>query len=86
VTPEDDYFTQMRAVPLDDTTKDQLLSGMISPDDAPPGYAGLAAMVQTLQHPGEPAHTNPAAAEAWLIAAIAAAVHSSMAPATSIPR
>jgi hypothetical protein len=86
VTPEDDYYGQMRAVPLDDTTADRLLSGMISPDDAPPGYAGLAALVQTLQRPGESAHTNPPAAEASLIAAMADAVASSRPPATSVPR
>jgi hypothetical protein len=81
VTPEDDYYGQMRAVALDDTTADRLLSGMISPDDAPPGYAGLAALVQTLQIGGASAHTNPAAAEASLVAAMAAALDSSRPPA-----
>jgi hypothetical protein len=61
---------------------------MISPDDAPPGYAGLAALVQTMQTqtPGESAPTYPVAREASLVAAMAAAVRSPLSPAPSIPR
>ena len=33
MTRQDDYYRQMRAVPLDDTTADRLLSGLISPED-----------------------------------------------------
>ena len=41
---------------LDDVTADRLLAGLIPPDDAPPGYAGVARLVIA-------AHRPPSAAE-----------------------
>ena len=41
------FFLSMRAVRLDDETADRMLAGGVGPADAPPGYAGVAALLQT---------------------------------------
>jgi hypothetical protein len=40
-------FLSMRAVRLDDETADRMLAGGVDPADAPPGYAAVAALLQT---------------------------------------
>ena len=41
------FFLSMRAVRLDDETADRMLAGGVGPADAPPGYAAVAALLQT---------------------------------------
>jgi hypothetical protein len=36
----------MRKLPLDDVTVEKILSGTLHPDDAPPGYAGVASLLR----------------------------------------
>lgn len=50
-----DYYTEMQIDPLDDSTADRLLLGELSPHDAPPGYAEVAAMLQAAASPASPA-------------------------------
>jgi Tol biopolymer transport system component/putative cell wall-binding protein len=50
---------------------EQLISGRLAPDDAPPGYAGLAAMTENLQGPAMPAELP---SETSVVAAIVAAI------------
>ena len=48
----------MHGLPIDDGSVDRLLSGAVSPEDAPPGYAGVA---EVLRSAGGPT----VAAERW---------------------
>lgn len=41
-----DWYEQMSDPSLDEPTADSILLGMVPPDDAPPGYAGLAALAR----------------------------------------
>ena len=40
--------------PLDDDTAERLVAGRVSPDDAPPGYAGVAGVLQAAAGPAAP--------------------------------
>ena len=57
---DDVYPTEMPDHPpspipaLDDDTTERLLSGRLDPDDAPPGYAGVARLLQTAAAPPHP--------------------------------
>jgi hypothetical protein len=84
VTGPDDYYEKMRALPLDDMTADRLLSGAMSPADAPPEYSGLADLIQKLRASRPPVASSPPAAEQTLVAAMSAAVLSS--PVAAGPR
>ncbi|HEX3214492.1 MAG TPA: hypothetical protein VH016_18140, partial [Actinomycetota bacterium] len=42
-------------VPLDADTAERLLSGRLDPDDAPPGYAEVARLLQAAAAPADPA-------------------------------
>jgi hypothetical protein len=42
------------AGPLDDDTAERLVAGRVGPDDAPPGYAGVASVLQAAAGPAEP--------------------------------
>lgn len=44
----------MHGSPLDDSTVDRLLSGRLLPDDAPPGYANVAAALRAARAPRVP--------------------------------
>ena len=68
-----DWNGEMNRFPIDDSTAERLLSGRLSPDDAPPGYAGLAGMVQAATGPTIPAEL---ASELRVVAAGVAAVRS----------
>lgn len=46
-----DWEGEMKRIPIDDATAEMLLSGRLSPDDAPPGYAGVAGMIQAATGP-----------------------------------
>ncbi len=58
-------------LPLDDWTADRLLAGMVDPDDAPPGYAGLVRALAQTRGPVEPGEL---AGRELLVAAVTAAV------------
>jgi hypothetical protein len=49
--PADDLSSDMRRHPIDDLTAERLLAGAVDPDDAPPAYAQVAALVQTAKAP-----------------------------------
>ena len=51
MSPFGDWYRQTPQVPLDDSTADRILAGKVSPDDAPPGYAGLAGLAEDLTVP-----------------------------------
>lgn len=68
-----DYFPEMSRFPLDDDTATRLLGGHVAPDDAPPGYAGVAGVVRSATGP---ASRRELAGEAAVVAAAAAAVPS----------
>ncbi len=63
----------MNSFPIDDTTADRLLSGALSPEDTPPGYAGVAGVIRAATGPAAP---DELASQSWVIAAAAAEVHS----------
>ena len=46
-----DWEGEMKRIPIDDATAEMLLSGRLAPDDAPPGYAGVAGMIQAATGP-----------------------------------
>ena len=46
-----DIDVDMESLPVDDFTLDRLLSGTLDPDDAPPGYAGVARLLQAAAGP-----------------------------------
>lgn len=56
---------------LDDRTLDRLLSGSLDPDDAPPAYASVAALVRTARGPATP---DELAGEARVVATVAQTV------------
>lgn len=47
----DDLYSDMRRYPVDDETASRLLAGAVEPDDAPPGYAQVAALIQAAKAP-----------------------------------
>jgi hypothetical protein len=47
--PPDDLYPEMRRFPIDEESAQRLLSGNVEPDDAPPGYAYVAALVRVAQ-------------------------------------
>jgi hypothetical protein len=68
-----DVEDEMRPFPLDPNTADALLSGVLGPEDAPPGYSEVAALLHAVKadpSPGEFARKSQA------ISAMAAAVGS----------
>jgi hypothetical protein len=79
--PERDLDMEMP--PIDDSTADRLLSGRLSPHDAPPGYAALAAMIQAATGPANPAEL---ARETAIVAAGVAAVVAAPGPLPAVAR
>lgn len=73
----------MNRYPLDDATADRLLSGAVSPEDAPPGCAGLAAAIRTALGP---AQAGELAGQMAVVTAAAAAVHSAPTPHRTLRR
>lgn len=69
---------EMRVHRLDERTADRLLSGIVRPDDAPPGYAGVA---QVLESAGSPAQqAEGTAREAATVASMQAAILGHLVP------
>jgi hypothetical protein len=69
-----DLDSEMHPVPLDMDTADRLLAGTVAPEDAPPGYAEVARLLETLS--AEPM-SQELAYEAEVVAEVASAVRSS---------
>jgi len=61
----------MNQFPIDDATADRLLSGALSPEDSPPGYAGVAGVFRAAAGPGTP---DELASQSLVVAAAAAEV------------
>ncbi len=66
-------------LPLDEWTADRLLAGLVDPDDAPPGYAGLALALGQARGPVE---AGELAGRERIVAAVAAAVVDASPPTT----
>ncbi|MGH2659744.1 MAG: hypothetical protein ACRDHS_08790 [Actinomycetota bacterium] len=71
MTPWGDFEDEMRGLWVDEDTADRLLSGLVEPDDAPPGYVDVARMVRAA---GSPATAGELAQEREAVFAAAAAV------------
>ena len=82
MTFERDWNSDMYSFPLDDATAQRLLSGHLSPEDAPPGYGGVAALIRTVIGPATPGEV---ACESAVVASVVAAVQSTPLPA-GLPR
>jgi hypothetical protein len=83
MTPERDWDDEMHGPAIDESTADRLLTGRLAPDDAPPGFVGLAAMIRAATGPATSAESKRDAA---VIAAALAAVRSSQPIRRSAPR
>jgi hypothetical protein len=69
-----DMDSEMHPVPLDMETADRLLAGAVAPEDAPPGYAEVARLLEAVS--AEPT-SHELAREAEVVAKVASAVRSS---------
>jgi hypothetical protein len=69
-----DFDCEMHPVPLDLDTADRLLAGIVAPEDAPPGYANVARLLESAA--AEPT-ADELSRETELVAMISAAVRSS---------
>ena len=69
-----DMDSEMHPVPLDMETADRLLAGAVAPEDAPPGYAEVARLLEAIS--AEPT-SHELAGEAEVVAEVASAVRSS---------
>jgi hypothetical protein len=69
-----DMDSEMHPVPLDMETADRLLAGALAPEDAPPGYAEVARLLEAVS--AEPT-SHELAREAEVVAKVASAVRSS---------
>jgi hypothetical protein len=69
-----DLDGDMQRLPLDTNTADRLLAGEVAPEDAPPGYAEVAALVRAAI--AEPA-AHEVAGEAEVVAMVVISVRSS---------
>ena len=74
VSPERDMQDMPRRFALDDATADRLLSGTMSPADAPPAYEGVASLLQTVIEAPVDKELRREAEVAAMAAAAAAAV------------
>ena len=68
-----DLEGEMSRNPIDDGTAERLLAGGLSPEDAPPGYAGMAELLRATRAPGT---QGELAGEPALVAAMAEVVRS----------
>ena len=69
-----DFDCEMHPVPLDLDTADRLLAGTVAPEDAPPGYANVARLLESAA--AEPT-ADELSRETEVVAMVAAAVRSS---------
>jgi len=75
-----DLDDMRQPLPLDDWTADRLLAGLVEPDDAPPGYAGLARVLGQARGPVE---AGELAGLELIVAAVTAAVADASPPTIS---
>ncbi|HET6916208.1 MAG TPA: hypothetical protein VFH56_08990, partial [Acidimicrobiales bacterium] len=68
---------------IDEHTAERLVSGVVAPDDAPPGYSRLASLVRSAQAPGSPCELAGEGAVASMAAAI---VSNTIVPSAARPR
>jgi hypothetical protein len=76
MTSERDSNDEMRATDIDEWTAERLLSGALGPEDAPSGYAGLAALLHNAAH--GPVGHDELEGEAAVVPAAAATVMSTV--------
>jgi hypothetical protein len=69
-----DFDCEMHPVPLDLDTADRLLAGTVAPEDAPPGYANVARLLESA---AAEATADELSRETEVVAMVAAAVRSS---------
>ena len=72
--PWSDFDCEMHPVPLDLDTADRLLAGTVAPEDAPPGYANVARLLESA---GAEPTAEELSRETEVVAMVAAAVRSS---------
>lgn len=75
-----DFESEMERLPLDTDTADRLLAGSVAPEDAPPGYAGVATRLAAVT--GSPI-ADELSRESETVALLAAVVRSSQPKMTS---
>jgi hypothetical protein len=78
-----DFDCEMHPVPLDLNTADRLLAGTVAPEDAPPGYANVARLLESAA--AEPT-ADELSREAEVVAMVARAVRSSSSIHSASPR
>jgi hypothetical protein len=78
-----DFDCEMHPVPLDLDTADRLLAGTVAPEDAPPGYANVARLLESAA--AEPT-ADQLSRETEVVAMVARAVRSSSSIHTTSPR
>jgi hypothetical protein len=78
-----DFDCEMRPVPLDLDTAERLLAGTVAPEDAPPGYANVARLLESAA--AEPT-ADELAHETEVVAMVARAVRSSSSIRSLSPR
>jgi hypothetical protein len=79
----DDFDCEMQPMPLDTNTADRLLAGAVPPEDAPPGYAEVARLLEALTLEATP---EDFVREAETVAIVSAAVRSSRDSHSASPR
>jgi hypothetical protein len=79
MSPWRDLDSEMQRLPLDTDTADRLLAGSVAPEDAPPGYAGLATLLAGLT---DSPTAGDLSGESETVALLAAVVRSSQAQMT----
>jgi hypothetical protein len=82
MSPWRDLDSEMQRLPLDTDTADRLLAGSVAPEDAPPGYAGVATLLAAV---AESPTTDDLSRESETVALFAAVVRSSQ-PRMTKPR
>jgi len=78
-----DFDCEMHPVPLDLDTADRLLAGTVAPEDAPPGYANVARLLESA---AAAPTADELSRETEVVAAVAAAVRSSSSIQSVSPR
>ena len=82
MSPWHDLESEMQRLPLDTDTADRLLAGSVAPEDAPPGYAGVATLLAAV---ADSPTADDLSRESETVALLAAVVRSSQ-PKTRKPR
>jgi hypothetical protein len=82
MSPWRDLESEMQRLPLDTDTADRLLAGSVAPEDAPPGYAGVATLLAAV---ADSPTAEDLSRESETVALLAAVVRSSQ-PKMTKPR